>query len=146
METNSYLTQDEFIEKFKLGYSLATRDERIMETYETYCIGIAKLRSDSIKYLRGIGVPGAIRLQYNDSIQRLSETSHRKYLFAKDPTCGICGHLIERLEDATIDHIHPRAKGGENAFYNKQIAHGYCNVRKSDKIGFTMKKDSVPLL
>lgn len=139
METDN-LTREDFISRFKFNFALATYDDEIMESYESFVAGIAKLRSDSIKYLRGLGVPGYIRCQYNDSIQALAETSHRKYLFYKDPTCGICGHLIEKIEHATIDHIHPRAKGGENALYNKQIAHGYCNVKKSDKIGFTMKK------
>lgn len=140
MEAKPYLSKEDFIQKFKLSYALAVRDDAVMATYESYSMAIAKLRRDCVQYLRSVGVPGQLRSKYNDSIQRLAETSHRKYLFHKDPTCGICGFLIERIEDATIDHIHPRSKGGANAFENKQIAHGACNVKKSNKVGFTMKK------
>lgn len=139
MEANTSLTKEEFISKFKFDYAMAVGDQKVMETYESYCETISKLRSDSVKWLRGLGIDGRTRIKYNDGIQRLAETSHRKYLFHKDPTCGICGYVIVKIEDATIDHIHPRAHGGENAFYNKQIAHGRCNVKKSDKIGFSMK-------
>lgn len=139
METNRYLTKEEFLNKFKLAYYLAVKDEKVMESYESFCEAIRKLRSDSIKYLRGLGVPGYIRSEYNDYLTSFAQSSHRKYLFYKDPTCGICGFQIETIEQATIDHIHPRAKGGANAFENKQIAHGYCNVKKSDKIGFKWK-------
>jgi hypothetical protein len=140
MAANEPITKEEFIERFKLSYSLAVKDERVMQSYESYCQVVSRIRSDAVAYLKGIGVHGDLRSLYNDSIQRLSETSHRKYLFHKDPTCGICGFLIDKIEDATIDHVHPRAHGGPNALENKQIAHGKCNVLKSDKIGFTIKK------
>lgn len=144
MEANS-VTKEEFINKFKLQYALAVRDEKVMESYESYCETISRLRSDSIKWLRTLGIPGKVRIQYNDAIQRLAETSHRKYLFHKDPHCGICGYIIARIEEATIDHINPLSRGGLNAYENKQIAHGKCNVKKSNKIGFTLKKSFMGL-
>lgn len=140
MEANPSLTKEDFILKFKLEYALAVGDSAVMESYESYCAAISKLRSESIKYLRGLGLPSEFRITCNDAIQGLAETSHRKYLFHKDPHCGICGYVIVSIEDATIDHIYPRSLGGLNEFENKQIAHGRCNVKKSNKVGFTLKR------
>lgn len=135
METDSYLTKEEFIAKFKLNYQLAVKDSEVMSSYESYCNAIRDLRSWSIKELKIIGMPGYLRADYNDLLQMFAQSSHRKYLFYKNPVCGICNQLIERLRDATIDHIIPTSKGGPNILSNKQIAHGPCNVRKSNKIG-----------
>lgn len=135
---DSFLTKEDFIQRFKYEHTLLRGDPQNLETYEAYALAIRKLRSDNIKYLKRNGVPGEVRMIYNDAIQALCKYGHREYLFYKDPTCKICGYPIEKLEQATIDHIHPIAKGGENALYNKQIAHGRCNVLKSDKIGFTL--------
>lgn len=147
MATGKDLTKEEFIQKFKFEYALAVKDPLAMESYEKFCSVIAKLRRASVQYLRSIGVSGDVRCEYNNAVQRLAETSHRKYLFYKDPTCKICGYLIEKLQDATIDHIIPTSKGGPNTLKNKQIAHGHCNVKKSNKIGFTMiKKHGVKTL
>ncbi len=148
METSKLvnrITKEEFVQQFKLDYALAVSDPRVMETYESYCLTISTVRRDAIRKLKALNVPGYVRIQYNDAVQRLAETSHRKYLFHKDPTCQICFYLIERIEDATIDHIYPVSRGGKNALENKQIAHGKCNVLKSDKLNFVLRKPSKKL-
>ncbi len=56
----------------------------------------------------------------------------KKQLFDKDPTCGICHNQILAIEDAEVDHKDPYSKGGPTILENAQIAHRYCNRRKSN--------------
>ena len=44
--------------------------------------------------------------------------------------CAICGRKIKDLDDLTIDHIIPLAKGGKNTIENYQLAHKKCNELK----------------
>lgn len=54
--------------------------------------------------------------------------------------CGICGALVDlrllapNLMRASIDHIIPFAHGGSNELENLQLAHLYCNFKKSDRV------------
>jgi hypothetical protein len=133
-QKQSYLTEEEFIQRFKLNHKLARSDPKAMKSWESYTITIRKLRSESVQYLRSLGMPGYLRSEYNELLQTFAKYGHREYLYFKDPTCKICTYPIAKLEDSTIDHIIPSSKGGENALYNKQIAHDHCNVKKADKI------------
>lgn len=45
--------------------------------------------------------------------------------------CALCGEYVE-IEDASRDHIVPRAKGGGNGRDNIQLAHKSCNNLKGD--------------
>ena len=47
--------------------------------------------------------------------------------------CALCGNYVE-LEQASRDHIIPRAKGGGNGKDNIQLAHKACNNRKGDDV------------
>ncbi|MCY3907442.1 MAG: HNH endonuclease [Anaerolineaceae bacterium] len=46
--------------------------------------------------------------------------------------CNLCGRFIV-LEDASIDHLDPLSKGGENRIGNIAIVHRWCNSEKGDK-------------
>lgn len=50
-------------------------------------------------------------------------------LEADDGICGICGTDVDPL-DFHVDHIVPIACGGAHAYWNVQVAHPACNVRK----------------
>jgi len=62
---------------------------------------------------------------------RVFPASLKKKLFEYDPTCSICSQQIHSLDDAHVDHIVPFSKGGATTEDNAQIAHRYCNLRKS---------------
>ncbi|HET7563528.1 MAG TPA: HNH endonuclease signature motif containing protein [Gemmatimonadaceae bacterium] len=47
--------------------------------------------------------------------------------------CVYCGSLLE-LDLATIDHVHPLAKGGANVPGNLVVACGPCNRLKGDML------------
>jgi hypothetical protein len=75
-----------------------------------------------------------------DSITKSSPPSPRNFsyavkeqLFKDDPTCKLCGNSIMAIEDAEVDHIEPYSQGGPTTLGNAQLAHRYCNRRKSDK-------------
>jgi 5-methylcytosine-specific restriction endonuclease McrA len=57
----------------------------------------------------------------------------KKQLFNEDPTCKLCGNRIMAIEDSEVDHIVPYSKNGPTTLDNAQLAHRYCNRRKSDK-------------
>lgn len=78
----------------------------------------------------------------------LSEISRDKFLqrirrdllALTDPTCGICGGVIDPTDPhgvhgaAQLDHIIPtRAGGSEFGMHNLQLAHAKCNQRAGDK-------------
>jgi 5-methylcytosine-specific restriction endonuclease McrA len=132
--TKSYLSIDEFVQQFKFNHRIERSKPENMATWEDYIRAIARLRKESVRYLRIMGMPGQMRSKYNDALQSHAKYGHLEYLYFKDPTCQICYKPIETIAEATIDHIYPRAHGGANHFDNKQIAHGRCNVKKSDKI------------
>lgn len=135
METEQQtITRQEFINRFKYEHALLRRDPDIIKSYKTYAKAVRKLRSDLVRYLKGLGVSGVERGEYNDVLQKLARYGHKEYLYFKNPRCGICHYPIVSIADVTIDHIIPTSKGGPNTLTNKQIAHGPCNVQKSDKV------------
>ena len=101
--------------------------------FETFFYLVGVERSKIIKQLKERGVPGYKRSRANNILSRYIFQSHREYLYAIDPTCGLCGVGFNNISEATIDHIKPLSRGGENALHNKQLAHGICNVEKGNK-------------
>jgi 5-methylcytosine-specific restriction endonuclease McrA len=47
--------------------------------------------------------------------------------------CGLCRGLVT-LEEMTIDHVVPLAKGGLHSYANTQPAHSDCNQDKGDDL------------
>lgn len=53
--------------------------------------------------------------------------------------CHLCGKKVPdraygaRQDDATIDHLIPRSKGGSNRMENLALAHNRCNYRRRDE-------------
>ncbi len=74
-----------------------------------------------------------------------SETVSSLKVFERDSwKCGICGKRVnKRLKypdplSPSLDHIIPLSKNGTHTYDNVQLAHLRCNLRKSDKIDFTL--------
>ncbi len=44
--------------------------------------------------------------------------------------CHICGEKIAEVKDAELDHVIPKAQGGENCPENLRWAHRTCNRMK----------------
>lgn len=57
----------------------------------------------------------------------------RDALFARDGfTCVYCGAVLPP-EQLTVDHVQPRARGGDGSGGNLVTACGPCNVRKGHR-------------
>lgn len=55
-------------------------------------------------------------------------------LWDRSRKCAGCGKPIETFEEASLDHIIPRSKGGRTRLCNLQLMHMRCNSKKSSKI------------
>lgn len=60
----------------------------------------------------------------------ISTEELKKLGYPEGQHCYICGQLIEKREDAELDHIIPRTKGGDNTLDNLAWAHRTCNRMK----------------
>lgn len=58
----------------------------------------------------------------------------RVQLWDRSHRCAGCGKEIKSFEDATLDHIIPRSKGGRTRLVNLQLMHPRCNSKKSSNI------------
>lgn len=64
----------------------------------------------------------------------------QKIYFRDNGLCQLCQEPVLLTvqhpdpKSLSIDHIVPLSKGGVHAFYNLQLAHLSCNVKKSNKI------------
>lgn len=59
---------------------------------------------------------------------------HKERLFNTNPICQICLKTINDIEQATLDHIIPRAHGGHTTYNNIQLAHMKCNQKKGAQL------------
>lgn len=60
-------------------------------------------------------------------------TYNRKHLFERDNyTCQYCGHVFPH-QKLTIDHVLPRAQGGQESWLNSVAACMPCNFKKGNR-------------
>lgn len=88
-------------------------------------------------------IPEVIALTGYDKVPQRSVAFTRRNLFARDRrTCQYCGCKPGTTE-LTIDHVHPRSRGGKSTWENCVLACVTCNRRKADR---TPKEASMRLL
>lgn len=79
-------------------------------------------------------VPEVITLfRYSKSPPTTVSFSRRNIFKRDDNTCQYCG-IKPGTEELTIDHVIPRAKGGQTTWENCVLACVDCNSRKEDKL------------
>jgi 5-methylcytosine-specific restriction endonuclease McrA len=67
----------------------------------------------------------------------------RKNIFRRDNhTCQYCGHKSKDPSRLTIDHVHPKSKGGDSSWTNLVTACPKCNGKKSN---YTLKECKMKL-
>lgn len=66
--------------------------------------------------------------------KRRQMTDQKRLLWRHSHICGLCKEPIDSFEEATVDHIIPRARGGANRFDNLQLAHDACNSEKGCRL------------
>ncbi|GAB3850234.1 HNH endonuclease [Nesterenkonia populi] len=77
--------------------------------------------------------------RYVRVVRRGPATPSRRGVLRRDHrTCAYCGKPA-----ATVDHVVPRARGGDSSWQNLVACCGPCNVRKGDKtlerLGWTLR-------
>ncbi len=78
-------------------------------------------------------VPEVIALTKFDQLPTQSVTFSRRNVFKRDKlTCQYCGKQPGG-EELTIDHVVPRAQGGQSSWTNCVLACVDCNSRKEDR-------------
>jgi 5-methylcytosine-specific restriction endonuclease McrA len=98
----------------------------------------AKLRpgdgEDAIRSVRlSLRVPEVIVLSGYNRVPQASVAFSRRNIFKRDHfTCQYCG-AQPGSEELTIDHVLPRAQGGESRWDNCVLACVDCNSRKADR-------------
>lgn len=73
---------------------------------------------------------GEVEVKVGELAKRRSMTSSKRSLWKHSHICGLCKQPIDSFEEATVDHIIPRARGGSNRFDNLQLACEPCNNQK----------------
>lgn len=80
-----------------------------------------------------IRVPEVMTLTQFDRLPNQTVTFSRRNVFKRDKyTCQYCGKQ-PGTPDLTIDHVLPRAQGGQSSWENCVLACFQCNSRKADR-------------
>lgn len=94
-------------------------------------------------------LPSVIRLTRNDLGNKVFSRRERKIysrriVLARDAyKCQYCNIELEP-KDATIDHVLPRALGGQNSWTNCVACCFDCNSKKGHQVGFVLKRQPKP--
>ncbi len=98
----------------------------------------SKLRpADGDRFVQAIRfrvrVPEVVTLTEYDRLPTAAVSFSRRNIFKRDKyVCQYCGEQ-PGTEELTIDHVVPRAQGGESAWDNCVLACMDCNHRKADR-------------
>lgn len=75
--------------------------------------------------------PSVIKLRYYVAVPYKELPFNRKNILERDDyTCQYCGKKTHKL---TLDHVHPKSKGGEYSWENIVAACPKCNQKKADR-------------
>lgn len=111
-------------------------DPRNYQTYDWN--DWAQLRpAEGDAFVRGVSlrirVPEVVTLAEYDAVPSASVTFSRRNIFKRDKfTCVYCG-VQPGVNELTIDHVLPRAQGGQSSWDNCVLACLACNHAKADR-------------
>lgn len=85
------------------------------------------IRSEQLE----IAFPSVVRLRYFVRVpyQRTVPLNRRAIFHRDDNTCQYCGRVAE-----SIDHVHPRSRGGQHEWDNVVASCRRCNTTKGDRL------------
>jgi 5-methylcytosine-specific restriction endonuclease McrA len=99
----------------------------------------AEIISESSTVIRSVSeafaLPSVVRLiNYIKVYRRVRgiPCNRRNLLIRDNCTCQYCSKHLTR-EDATIDHVQPRSRGGDTSWENVVLACRKCNIRKASR-------------
>ncbi|NLG29436.1 MAG: HNH endonuclease [Chloroflexi bacterium] len=98
----------------------------------------AEVVESTERYIRARGLslpePQVIRLVYYVRVPYALNVplSRRTIMLRDDYTCQYCGEMLTR-DEATVDHVLPKSRGGVTAWDNVVCACQSCNARKGSR-------------
>jgi 5-methylcytosine-specific restriction endonuclease McrA len=116
-------------------------------TLHTFDSWIARGVNDSTCVVRTVSAmiqaPEVVRLRHYGAVPRRTQGFSRKLLYQRDSfACQYCG-AKPKVEELTIDHVLPKARGGRTTWRNCVTACRGCNLKKGDhtlaEVGFTLR-------
>ena len=91
----------------------------------------------------GLVLPSVVRLREFCRVPHKSMVLSRRNIYLRDGyTCQYCGIQFS-AKDLTLDHVNPRALGGQNRWENLVACCGPCNRKKDDQ---TLEEAGMKLL
>jgi 5-methylcytosine-specific restriction endonuclease McrA len=82
---------------------------------------------------RGYMLPSVVRLSYYRRVPHMKVLPHNRNIFLRDGyRCQYCG-LEFSHKDLTVDHVHPKSKGGPSTWEKLVACCQPCNRGKANK-------------
>lgn len=111
------------------NYQTYTLDEWLIHTNQEALIDEQLIRTVN----KAIEIPNVLQLvDMNNPPKYQVKFSYLNILTRDDYKCQYCGKYFEK-RDLTVDHVHPRSKGGKSTWENCVAACFPCNTKKADK-------------
>lgn len=87
-----------------------------------------------ITTLHGMSHQEQIDFSWNDLRRFFKVTLWDKSHLCTFEDCPIKGREIATFDEATLDHIVPKSRGGHTRLANLQLMHSKCNSRKTNRM------------
>ncbi len=96
---------------------------------------LAEAAEDTVATVSGaLRVPRVIQLLDYDRVPRPRVKFTRTNVYLRDQhRCQYCGRR-ESPSDLTLDHVHPRSRGGQTSWRNIVVSCFGCNAKKADRL------------
>lgn len=69
-----------------------------------------------------------------NSVKKEFKKKQKHLIRKKNCVCYLCGQLILKINELSIDHVTPISKGGSDEISNLKATHKKCNSDKNDKL------------
>ncbi len=109
----------------------------VKRAFVLVCKGAAVVQEDSGRRLRTakmvLTIPSVIRLLKYRAVPKHTKSVSRKGIMVRDSyTCQYCSSQLPAAK-LTLDHVHPRSRGGKSTWENLATCCYRCNNKKGDR-------------
>jgi 5-methylcytosine-specific restriction endonuclease McrA len=120
------------------GLAQVVGDDYRTYSFESWRALSCAVAADGDKFINApsfrLAVPDVILLTRFHQIPPRAVKFNRRNIYIRDNfTCQYCGCKPPR-EELTIDHVHPKSKGGRSEWENVALACQKCNARKGNRL------------